>query len=126
LKRLIFTGFLFFLALARQTAYAQGLLGTILGTVSDSSGAAVGDVNVTVKNQATNLQVGGKTQSNELYQIPNLPIGTYSVTFQKPGFEIENHPHILVQAERSATVNGSLHVGCGQHYRGSEGHPAAE
>jgi hypothetical protein len=100
-----------FCALSTTFAHAQGLLGTILGNVNDSSGAAIGDVTVTAKNQATNLQVTAKTQSNGLYQIPNLPIGNYSVTFQKTGFQIENHPQILVQAERSATVNASLRVG---------------
>ncbi len=92
-------------------APAQGLLGTILGNVSDASGAAVGDVSVTAKNLATNLQVNATTQSNGLYQIPNLPIGAYSVSFKKTGFEVETHPQILVQAERAATVNGALRVG---------------
>jgi len=90
---------------------AQGLLGSILGSVTDSSGAAVGDVSVTAKSLGTNLQVAAKTQGNGLYQIPNLPIGTYAVSFQKAGFEVETHPQIVVQAEQAATVNGSLRVG---------------
>ncbi len=91
--------------------HAQGLLGTILGNVTDASGSAVGDVTVTAVSRATNLQVNAKTQANGLYQIPDLPIGAYSVSFKKPGFEVEQHPDILVQAERSATVNASLKVG---------------
>jgi hypothetical protein len=53
-------------------ARAQGLLGTIVGTVTDSSGASISDVDVTVKSQATNLTIKGKTQTNGLYQVPNL------------------------------------------------------
>jgi hypothetical protein len=98
-------------ALTHGIARAQGLLGNIVGSVTDTSGSTVGDVTVTAKNQETNLQVAAKTQSNGLYQIPNLPIGNYVVSFQKAGFEVETHPRILVQAERSATVNASLKVG---------------
>ena len=94
-----------------QASYAQGLLGTILGSVTDSTGGVVADVSVTATNVATNLKVATKTQSTGLYQIPNLPIGNYSVSFQKTGFQNEVHPDILVQGERSATVNASLKVG---------------
>jgi hypothetical protein len=91
--------------------FGQGLLGTILGTVTDSSGAVVGAAEVTVTNQATNLEVTAKTQDNGLFQIPNLPIGTYKVVFAKSGFQSEIHSTILVQAERAITVNGSLRPG---------------
>jgi hypothetical protein len=110
-KKLVFAAGLLCLALTQPAARAQGLLGSILGSVTDPSGAAVGDVDVTAKNLGTNLAVSAKTQGNGLYQIPNLPIGNYTVNFRKAGFEIETHPQILVQAERSATVNASLRVG---------------
>jgi hypothetical protein len=90
---------------------AQGLLGTISGTVADASGAAVGDAAVTVRNPATNLSLKTVTQANGLYQIPNLPVGTYTVTFAKPGFQTELHTQIVVEAARATTVNASLTVG---------------
>ena len=93
------------------TMWGQGLLGSILGNVTDAKGASVGDVAVTAISRDTNLQVSAITQANGLYQIPNLPIGLYSVSFKKAGFEVENHPQILVQAERAATVNAALKVG---------------
>jgi len=97
--------------MAPGLVHAQGLLGAILGSVEDASNAAVGEVTVTAVSEATNLQVSVKTQGNGLYQIPNLPIGIYSVSFKKTGFQVETHPQILVQAERSATVNATLRVG---------------
>jgi hypothetical protein len=100
-----------FAAMTPAISHAQGLLGSILGTVTDGKGAAVGDVAVTAVNKSTNLQVNATTQANGLYQIPNLPIGAYSVTFKKAGFDAESHPDVLVQAEQSATVNASLKVG---------------
>lgn len=99
------------LLLPTGTLRAQGLLGTILGTINDASGAAAADVDVTAKSVATNLVVKVKSKNNGLYQIGNLPIGTYTVTFAKTGFQSEVHPNIVVQAERSVTVNGSLQVG---------------
>ena len=91
--------------------WAQGLQGSILGAVTDAKGASVGDVAVTAVSRATNLQVNATTQANGLYQIPNLPIGVYSISFKKAGFDVETHPRILVEAERSVTVNAALKVG---------------
>jgi hypothetical protein len=108
-RSVLLTG-IFLFAMSRA-AHGQGLLGTILGSVTDASGAAVAEAAVTATSQATNLKVAAKTQSNGLYQIPNLPIGTYSVSFEKAGFATEVHPEILVQGERAATVNASLKVG---------------
>src|SRR5215471_1838944 len=90
---------------------AQGLLGTILGTVRDASGAAVGAAAVKVRNVATNLEVATVTRDTGLFQVPNLPGGKYTVTISKPGFQTEVHSEIVVQAERSTTVNAVLQVG---------------
>jgi hypothetical protein len=97
--------------MAHPALHAQGLLGTILGTVTDASGAAVGGAGVKVLNQATNLEVATVTRDTGLYQVSNLPIGMYTVTIAKPGFQTEVHSQILVQAERATTVNGALQVG---------------
>lgn len=99
------------LALASTRVHAQGTSGTILGSVSDASGAVVGGATVTAKSEATNLHVVATSQANGLYQIPNLPIGTYSLTFQQAGFDKLVYSKIIVQTERSATVNASLKVG---------------
>ena len=99
------------LLLALVPLQAQGLLGTILGTVEDSSGGAVPAADVTIKSLATNLRLTAKTDGNGLYQLSNLPIGMYTVTFAKTGFQSEAHSQIVVQAERSVTVNGSLQLG---------------
>lgn len=90
---------------------AQGSLGTILGTVTDSSGAVVEGADVTVRSAATNLRATAKTASTGLYQLPNLPLGEYSLTFSKTGFQSEVHPRILVQGDRATTLAGSLKPG---------------
>ena len=41
----------------------------------------------------------------------NLPIGSYTLTFSHDGFDTQNIPSILVQANRTATVNATLQIG---------------
>src|ERR1700744_5777931 len=60
-------------------ATAQTFRGTILGMVTDSSGAAVSGANVTVKNVDTGLVRTVTTSADGTYSAPELPIGTYSV-----------------------------------------------
>ena len=66
---------------------AQLVVGAINGTVLDPSGAAVEDAVVKAHNVGTNLDVEAHTGSAGSYSIPNLPVGTYTVTFSKTGFD---------------------------------------
>jgi len=86
-------------------------MGSVTGSVVDASGGAVGGAAVSVHNSDTNLEVKGVTQANGTYLISNLPSGNYSVSFAKEGFRTETHTSILVQGDRTATVNGTLDVG---------------
>ena len=90
---------------------AQQIVGAITGTVLDSSGAVVSDAVVRARNVATNLEVTVHTQSNGSYAISNLPVGTYEVSFEKIGFDTETHTQVLVQVDRTATVDGNLKIG---------------
>jgi hypothetical protein len=90
---------------------AQQTLGSISGTVTDSTGGAVSGVTVTSHHVDTNLTETAATKNDGSYNIPDLPVGTYELTFSKDGFKTEVHSQILVQANRTATVNSSLEVG---------------
>jgi len=90
---------------------AQQTLGSINGTVTDSSGALVQSADVRVHNVATGLEQSTKTKSDGSFTIVDLPIGAYEVTFSREGFKKEVHSQILVQANRTTTVNGALQVG---------------
>ncbi len=90
---------------------AQQALGSITGTVKDSSGAAVPDASVQVRNIGTNLKATVHTDSSGSYSIPNLPVGPYEVTFTKAGFETETHTQVAVQGDRTTTVAGNLKIG---------------
>ena len=92
-------------------ARSQQTLGSITGTVSDSSGAVVQGIKVSVRNLGTNLQVTETTKSDGSYSVVDLPLGVYSVSFERDGFKTEVHSQILVQGNRTTTVNGSLQPG---------------
>jgi Carboxypeptidase regulatory-like domain/TonB dependent receptor-like, beta-barrel len=90
---------------------AQETLGAITGTVTDPSGAAVPDATVKALNTATNLEVVAHTKSNGSYLVPELPAGTYKLTITKEGFKTETHTEVLVNGNRTTTVDATLAVG---------------
>ncbi len=92
-------------------APAQQTLGGITGTVTDKSGSVVPDTTVTIVGDQTKLTRTLKTSGNGAYDFVNLPIGTYTVTVSHEGFQTEKLPSILVQANRTATLNVELKVG---------------
>jgi Carboxypeptidase regulatory-like domain/TonB-dependent Receptor Plug Domain len=93
------------LVLAGETK-AQTFRGTILGTVTDSSGAALSGATVTVKNTDTGLVRTAKTSDDGSYVAPELPIGRYSVTVENAGFKTAVVTGIIVEvsSERRADV----------------------
>ncbi len=111
-RRTLLTGIFVALSLVGLDPCIQAQqLGTVTGAVKDASGALVPDVAVQVRNTSTNLTVSATTTSNGLYLISNLPAGQYGVTFTKAGFNTEQHSEVLVQGDRTVTVNASLQVG---------------
>src|SRR5208337_1992895 len=91
--------------------FPQQTLGGITGTVTDTSGGAIIDSQVTLVADATKLTRTQKTNSVGSYEFVNLPIGTYSLTFTHEGFQTLKIPSVPVQADRTATINATLKVG---------------
>ena len=101
-----------FLALACVPgARSQQTLGGITGTVTDTSGAVLPDTLVTLVGDQTTLTRTQKTNTSGSYEFVNLPIGTYTLTFSHDGFETQKIPSILVQADRTVSLNPALKVG---------------
>lgn len=99
------------LLLAGTRTNAQQTLGAINGTVSDVSGAVIQGAKVTVKNNGTNLELEKTTKNDGSFEFVDLPLGTYTVTFSKEGFNTEVHSQILVRGNLTTTVNGALQPG---------------
>ncbi len=93
------------------SATAQQTLGGITGTVVDRSGSVLPETTVTIVGDQTGLTRDAKTNGNGAYDFVNLPIGTYTLTVAHEGFATERLPSILVQANRTATLNVTLKVG---------------
>src|SRR5580658_868588 len=89
-------------------ARAQETLGSVNGTVTDSSGAVVQQVTVKIHNVGTGLDVSAATKEDGSFNIVGLPIGTYTVTFSKNGFKTDVHTQILVRGDLATTINASL------------------
>jgi hypothetical protein len=66
--------------------HAQYDNGSIVGTVRDSSGAAVPNAAVVVTNDATSIAVTAKTDASGSYEVPSLKVGTYTVKASAQGF----------------------------------------
>src|SRR5688572_13610717 len=92
------------------SAHAQGM-GSIFGKVTDSSGAPVPGVTVTVSGTGLQLPREAVTAESGAYQFPNIPIGTYTVTFEMGGFKKAARPNILITAGFNAPVDQALDVG---------------
>ncbi len=90
---------------------AQQTLGGITGTVTDASGGIVPNTAVSIVSDQTKLSRMQTTNSSGSYDFVNLPIGSYTLTFTHDGFETQRMPSVVVQADRTATVNATLKVG---------------
>ena len=112
-RRMFSPYFILILAFALTAPYgrAQQTLGSVNGTVTDSSGAVIQGVAIKARSVATNLQVTATSKGDGSFSIADLPIGTYAVTFTKDGFDTASYPGIIVQGNRTTTLNGKLRPG---------------
>lgn len=85
--------------------------GTITGTVTDPSGAAVPNVQVTVVQTETNFESKATTNSEGIYRVQSLNPGTYRLTFEVAGFKRLVHDNIQLRVGDVLPVNASLELG---------------
>ncbi len=97
--------------LTAPSLYSQTTFGSIVGTVSDPSGAAIGATEVDLTNLGTNEKRTQSTNADGFYQFVNLPPGQYSVEIQKTGFNGVKRSPVTVQTETTTTINIALQVG---------------
>src|ERR1700682_5948184 len=90
---------------------AQQTLGGITGVITDAPAVILPGTDLPRVGEETGLKRPQKAGSNGFYEFPNLPIGTYSLTFSRENFQAEKIPGINVQGNRTATVNAALKVG---------------
>ena len=85
--------------------------GTISGTVTDSTGAAVPDAVVTATDVSTNRSAQRVSTSTGAYTIAPLPPGTYTLRVEAKGFKTLKQENLVVNALGVLTFNPSLTIG---------------
>jgi hypothetical protein len=90
---------------------AQLTTSTIVGTVTDASGAAVPNAQVTAVNTATNLLRTAQTSDQGEYRIEFLPVGNYRVEVTASGFEKSAHNDVVLQVAQPTRIDAQLQVG---------------
>ncbi len=85
--------------------------GTILGRVTDASGAVIVGATVKAENVETNLIRTAITNPEGDYLIPSLPPGTYQLVIEQAGFKRFTQSGITLQVGENARVDGALQVG---------------
>jgi hypothetical protein len=110
---LFFPGLLVLLAFATPLALRAQTAGegTITGSVSDSTGAAIPNATVAATNEATNISTERTSTSAGLYTIAPLPVGYYTVTVTAKGFKTLKQEHLDVDALKPLAYNPVLGVG---------------
>src|SRR6266849_1982146 len=89
----------------------QATEGSILGTVTDSSGAAVPQATVRVTSVETGAGRVSETSSTGEYVVTNLSVGSYTVAIEAKGFQRAVHPPVSITVKARMRVDAILQVG---------------
>jgi hypothetical protein len=93
------------------TAGAQVDTGSLLGTVTDTSGARIPHAQVTIRNEATGLQLQQPTRGDGSYSFTAVKVGSYTVTATAPGFDKVEQTHVPLTVEQQLELNMTLKPG---------------
>lgn len=99
------------MSLILTVAFAQRGRGTILGTVTDASGAVIPGAVVTITNPATNVATTATTNTDGNFTVPNLMVGGYSVAVTKDGFKKAVRSGVVLEVDQRADLNITLETG---------------
>ncbi len=99
------------LLLATSPLKAQQTLGSIAGSVVDSSSSLIPGTQITVTSEQTGFTRTVQSNASGEYQLLNLAIGSYTLTFTHDGFETAKYPGIAVQENRNTSLNATLKTG---------------
>ena len=103
---------LIILLIASGRVYGQaGATGTVLGTVTDSSGAILPNVKVTVTNTQTNVAFRTTTSSSGDFYAPSLNPGSYSVAAEAKGFQKSFTSTFNLAVDQKVRIDLSLKPG---------------
>src|SRR5688572_17942 len=109
MSRIYFSAFAC-LMLARL-ASGQAVSGTIVGTVTDSSGAVVPSAKVTILEANTNQSRTSNTNESGNFAFVNVPQGSYNVSIEQTGFRKATRENVEVTVNSTVRVDLQLQPG---------------
>jgi len=89
----------------------QSNQGSIAGSVSDSTGAAVPHAAITAKSRETGAVLTAESSEGGSYRFPAVSLGTYDVSVTVPGFKKASYSGVIVQVNTISTLDITLEVG---------------
>jgi len=92
-------------------AMGQAVYGSVLGTVTDPSGAAVKGAKVTVTSQTKNVSTEATTNESGNYDVSHLIPDIYTVRVEGTGFKVLEYKDVQVSADTGVRVDGQFQVG---------------
>src|SRR6266404_2592919 len=92
-------------------AWGQEVTASITGTVSDPTGAAIVGATVTAKSMERGLTYTSVTNDSGIYRIAQLPVGSYELKAEKPGFASAAYPSFVLTLNQVARIDIALKVG---------------
>jgi hypothetical protein len=96
---------------AFQCAWGQEVTASIVGTVTDPSGAAVPGATITATSQERGESYTATSNDSGLYRIAQLPVGTYAVKVEKGGFALTSVAPFVLALNQMARVDVQMKVG---------------
>lgn len=111
IRKLLYIGFAWLLTLSAATLTFAQSTGSIRGTVTDPSGAAIPNASVTALNTATDISRAVTTNDSGIFVFPNLPIGSYTVKISAAGFKTENRTGLQLLTGQVIDLSVALTVG---------------
>lgn len=106
-----FIGFGLACLVSTTIGFAQTTSTSILGTVTDSSGASIGGAKITATNLKTSVASNTVTTDTGDYTFPLLDIGEYQVSVDQLGFKAETRKGITLEVNEKVRVDFRLQVG---------------
>lgn len=91
--------------------WAQGIFATLTGVVSDPSGALIANAKVTLRDAQSGSARDTVTDSDGYYTFASVPVGTYVLTIEAPGFQTSKIDGVALGGGEKRNVNVSLQVG---------------
>ena len=109
MKRILFYTPLALAAVA-SFAHAQTITGSVNGTITDASGAAVPNAHVTVTNVQTGVSSTTESSGSGVYNVRFLQVGQYKVTIESQGFAPQTLGPFALEAGQDAKFDAKLGI----------------